>query len=96
MVYVTHRDIVHHNVLHLALVHLLEGQSAAIGKRAVGERDVTVAPIRLCTQLETSANPVNGFWHIGAIQQRATLITRDITVGDGDMLTGNCLLKGIA
>ncbi len=96
MVDVRHRDVRHDDVLHTPLIDLLEGEAGRIGEGAVGERDVAIAAIRLSTQFEATTHPPYRLWHVSAIEQRATLIARDVAVRDGDVLSNDRPRQGIA
>ena len=91
----TQRDVIHHDILHLSLIHHLEGQSAAPHTGAVGDGDITVAAVRLGTQFDTSAHPVHLFRHIGTVEEGAQLIPRHDTVGDEDMLAEHRFFQGV-
>ena len=90
-----HRDVAHGDVLHDALIHLLESQTAAIHEGAVAQRDVLVSAIRFRTQLESSAYPAHRLRNITAIKQRTQFVTRNHAVGNGDMLGNHRLLQGV-
>ena len=81
-----HGDIIHHDILHQSLIDFLESQTAAIHKGAVAQRNIPVSAIRFRAELEAAAYPVYLFRNISAIQECAKLVTRNHTVGNGDML----------
>ena len=96
MVDVRHRDVRHDDVLHAPLVDLLEGETRRVGEGAVGQRDVAVAAVRLGAQLEAATHPADGFRDVGAVEQRAALIARDVAVRNGDVLGDDGPLQRIA
>ena len=90
-----HRDVAHGDVLHDALIHFLESQTAAIHEGAVAQGDVLISPVRFRAQLEAAAYPAHRLRNVTAIEQRTQLVTRNHTVGDGDMLGNHRLLQGV-
>lgn len=95
MMHMVHRDVAHGDVLHDALIHLLESQTAAIHEGAVAQRDVLVSAIRFRTQLEAAAYPAHRLRNVTAIEQRTQLVARNHTVDDGNMLGNHWLLQGV-
>ena len=95
MVHVAHGDAGHHDVLHRPLVHLLEGQSAAVDTGAVADGDVAVAAIALRAEFDASADPVDGLRDVGAVERGAEFVACDGAVGDEDVLAGDGFLQGV-
>ena len=71
MVHVAHGDAGDDDVLHCTLVHLLEGQAAAVDAGAVADGDVAVAAVALRAELDAPADPVDGLRHVGAVERGA-------------------------
>ena len=90
-----HSDVIHHDILHQSLIYFLEGQTAAIHKGAVAQRDIPVSAIRFRAEFEAAAYPVYLFRDVSTIEQCAKLVTRNHTVGNGDMLCEDRFLQGI-
>ena len=82
MVYVAHRDVVDHDVLHTALINLLESQSAAPHAGTVADSNVAITAIRLSTEFDAPAHPVHLFRHIRAVKKGSELIACNDTVGN--------------
>ena len=96
VVYVAHGDVAHHDVFHPPLVHLLEGQAAAVHEGAVCQRDVAVAAVALRAQLEASAHPSHRLRGVGAVEQRAALVAGDVAVADGYVFAQHGLFQRVA
>ena len=86
MVDMFHGDVGNRDILHSALVHFLECETAAPHTCAIGNGNIAVSTIRLRAQFDAPTSPVYFFRHIGAIEQRPQFVTSDDAVGDSDML----------
>lgn len=95
VVNMVHGDVVYHDILHQSLIYFLESQAAAIHKGTVAQRDILVSAIRFRAELEAAAYPIYLFRDVSTIQECAKLVTRNHTVGNGDMLCENRFLQGI-
>jgi len=86
VVHMAHRDVVDDDILHFPLIHLLEGQSAAVEAVASRDGDVAVSPVALRTEFDASADPVDFLRNVGAIEHGTHFISRHDAVGDEDIL----------